>query len=272
MTTTTSFPILHLPAKSLKRAICNLTTEEIIKFSLVSKSTKQAAESLNLQKHIYAIYIDEMVRINVGCKLIKWNPLEVDLRTLIDIIQYVFHTNEVCHLIIRNDNNDWKSIHIALDVLTCSRTSLEFQSQNIWLQRIVNQFSSCFLQLVLSKSTWYHPILSAHRLELSLFSPSTDFSCVNCEHLNICYKMSSQAFNLFLKHWMRGEYKSLKSLSSFVEAEASADEIFKDVEYQETEIAKTPLLIKVRRVIYRFDGTRATCVLKYGYVTFDVLE
>ncbi|CAB04470.2 F-box domain-containing protein [Caenorhabditis elegans] len=273
MTTTTSFPILHLPAKSLKHAICCLTPEEIIKFSLVSKSTKRAAESLNLEQDIYSIDIDEIVSVNVECDLIKWNPLEVDLRTLIDHIQCVFHTNEVSHLLISNDNHDWKSIHKALDGVNCSRTSLEVHSQNIWLQRIVNQFSSCFLQLFLSKSTWYHPILSAHRIQLNLLIPSTDFSC---EHLHVNQKMSSRDLNLFLKRWMRGEYKSLKSLRCHVGSEASADEIFKDVKYKEENVKSVIQwnwgFMKVKRVIYRFDGTRATCVLKYGYVTFDVLK
>ncbi|CAB04476.2 F-box domain-containing protein [Caenorhabditis elegans] len=49
MTTIASFPILQLPEKSLKIAIQSLTLEELIKFSLISKSTKRAAESLNLQ-------------------------------------------------------------------------------------------------------------------------------------------------------------------------------------------------------------------------------
>ncbi|CAB03965.1 F-box domain-containing protein [Caenorhabditis elegans] len=97
----TTFPILRLPEKSLKIAIRCLTMEQIIKFSLISESTKRTAESLNLQADPFWICFGESVHISVHANFVEnyqqdipWNPVEVDLRTLLDHFQSVLHTNK----------------------------------------------------------------------------------------------------------------------------------------------------------------------------------
>ncbi|CAB03963.1 F-box domain-containing protein [Caenorhabditis elegans] len=268
MTTTTSFPILHLPAKSLKRAICCLTPEEIIKFSLISKCTKRAAESLNLQYDIHWIKFEEFVSIDLrrSKSLIKWNPLEVELRKLIDHIKSVFHTNKLEVLIIQSDNHDWKSVHEALDGLDCSRTGLEVQSQNRYLQKIINKFSKRDLDLIVSSSTWYHPILSSNRKYLTLTAGFTDLLCVNCKYLIVQQPVTARDLNLMLKHWIKGAYLSVHQLEVAVNSRIRFDDVFKNVEYTEICILEEMWAAGINlnfadgRNIYRFDGERAIVV------------
>lgn len=80
--------------------------------------------------------------------------------------------------------------------------------------------------------------------------------------------------NIFLRHWIRGAFQSLKTLHFSMGGDAVSKLIFKGVDVQEAckEDVKKLKNVYLRNVrnIFRYDGTRATVVFKYGYVKMHV--
>ncbi|CAB04469.1 F-box domain-containing protein [Caenorhabditis elegans] len=283
MTTFASFPILQLPEKSLRIAIQSLTLEQIIKFSLISKSTKRTAESLNLQTDPFWLYINESVYILVQAKLnispyyhfIPWNPLEVDLRTFLDHSQCVLHTDKVEYFMVSSDDYDWKSIYEALNDLEIPRTTLECVSTNVWLHKLFNKVSSGSLEITLPDFKGYRSMLSSHCQNLTVASGLTDLLSVNCAHLEVMLRMSSNEINIFLKHWINGGFYGLES-ALFKVPRNRVDKVFKGVNHKDTcaedldNLPRRSYKIQCAKDIYRCDGRRATVVIDIDNLTMHV--